>query len=175
MINFDGGEYSVPNQFHGEVVGPATTPVRSSSPPSRPAEPARSPATSGPRRVTPAMSTSTSAPPRRRSTAHRALGPTPTPPSWPSATALTVAVRGRRRGHRPAPGQDGRGGDAGRPARRRGGGPGLGQAALTGRFGEGDLASVIASQSSAPTVGWRRADESASLQAGTGAWAGFGR
>ena len=51
----------------------------------------------------------------------------------------------------------------------------LGQAAVTGRFGEGDLASVLAHQSSAPAVGWRRADESASLQAGTGAWAGFGR
>ncbi len=51
----------------------------------------------------------------------------------------------------------------------------LGHAALTGRFGEGDLASVIAHQSSAPAVGWWRADESASLQAGTGAWAGFGR
>ena len=124
VINFDGGEYSVPNQFRGEVVWPATTPVRSSSPPSRPAEPARSPATSGPRRVTPAMSTSTSAAPRparphtapsdrrrRRLLGHR-------------RRRLTVAVRGRRRGHRPAPGQDGRGGDAGRPARRRGGGPG---------------------------------------------------
>ncbi len=39
----------------------------------------------------------------------------------------------------------------------------LGQAALTGRFGEGDLASVIAHLASAPAQGWRRADESASL------------
>ncbi len=51
----------------------------------------------------------------------------------------------------------------------------LGQAAVTGRFGEGDLASAIAHQASARAGGWRRADESASLQRGTGAWAGFGR
>jgi transposase len=51
----------------------------------------------------------------------------------------------------------------------------LGHAAMTGRFGEGDLASVMAHLASAPAVGWHRADESASLQAGTSAWEGFGR
>ena len=51
----------------------------------------------------------------------------------------------------------------------------LGHAALTGRFGDGDLASVIAHLASAPAQSWRRADESASLQAGTGVWEGFGR
>lgn len=51
----------------------------------------------------------------------------------------------------------------------------LGHAAVTGRFGEGDLASVIAHLASAPADVWLRADESASLQAGTGAWEGFGR
>jgi transposase len=51
----------------------------------------------------------------------------------------------------------------------------LGHAALTGRFGEGDLASVITHQASAPATTWRRADEAASLQVGTSAWEGFGR
>jgi transposase len=48
-------------------------------------------------------------------------------------------------------------------------------AALTGRFGEGDLASIIAHQSSHPSEHCHRADESASLQNGTSAWEGFGR
>jgi hypothetical protein len=51
----------------------------------------------------------------------------------------------------------------------------LGRAALTGRFGDGDLASVIAHLASAPAEDWHRAGESASLAAGTGAWEGFGR
>jgi len=51
----------------------------------------------------------------------------------------------------------------------------LGHAAVTGRFADGDLASIIAHLASAPAPGWHRADESASLQAGTGAWEGFGR
>ena len=96
VINFDGGEYSVPWRLRGEVVWPATTLVTSSSPPSRPGAPARSPATSGPRRVTPAMWTSTSAAPRARSTAPRALAPTPMPPSWPLATAPHCGLQKRR-------------------------------------------------------------------------------
>jgi transposase len=51
----------------------------------------------------------------------------------------------------------------------------LGRAAVSGRFGEGDLASIIAHQASAPSESTRRADESASLQNGTSAWEGFGR
>jgi transposase len=51
----------------------------------------------------------------------------------------------------------------------------LSHAALTGRFGDGDLASVIAHLASAPAEQWCRADESASLAAGTSAWEGFGR
>lgn len=51
----------------------------------------------------------------------------------------------------------------------------LGHAALTGRFGDGDLASVIAHLASAPAESWNRAGESASLAAGTGAWERFGR
>jgi transposase len=51
----------------------------------------------------------------------------------------------------------------------------LGQAAVTGRFGEGDLASVIAHLASAPAQSWRVADESASLAAGTSVWDRFGR
>jgi hypothetical protein len=51
----------------------------------------------------------------------------------------------------------------------------LSHAALTGRFGEGDLASIIAHQSSDPSEHCHRADESASLQNGTSAWEGFGR
>lgn len=48
----------------------------------------------------------------------------------------------------------------------------LGHAASYGRFGEADLASVLAAN---PPGQRRRADESHSLQSGTGAWKGFGR
>jgi transposase len=51
----------------------------------------------------------------------------------------------------------------------------LAHAAMTGRFGEGDLASVIGHLAGAPALGWQRAGESASLQASTSAWEGFGR
>lgn len=51
----------------------------------------------------------------------------------------------------------------------------LGHAALTGRFGEGDLASIIAHEASGPAKAFRRADESQSLQSGTSVWEGFGR
>ena len=33
VVNFDGGEYSVPERLRGEVVWPGTTPARWSSPP----------------------------------------------------------------------------------------------------------------------------------------------
>ena len=48
-------------------------------------------------------------------------------------------------------------------------------AALTGRFGEGDLASIIAHLASTPAAATHRADETRSLQAGTSVWEGFGR
>jgi transposase len=51
----------------------------------------------------------------------------------------------------------------------------LGHAAVTGRFGETDLASIIAHLASATSGERRSAGESASLAAGTGAWEGFGR
>jgi transposase len=51
----------------------------------------------------------------------------------------------------------------------------LGHAAVTGRFGEGDLASIIAHLASEPAEACNRADESRSLQAGTSVWEGFGR
>ena len=51
----------------------------------------------------------------------------------------------------------------------------LGHAALTGRFGEGDLASIIAHEASAPATVFKSADESQSLQSGTSVWEGFGR
>jgi transposase len=51
----------------------------------------------------------------------------------------------------------------------------LGHAAMTGRFGEADLASIIAHLASVPAAAWHRAGESASLAAGTGAWERFGR
>jgi hypothetical protein len=51
----------------------------------------------------------------------------------------------------------------------------LGHAAVTGRFGEGDLASIIAHHASGPSGFSRRADESTSLQRGTSAWEGFGQ
>jgi transposase len=51
----------------------------------------------------------------------------------------------------------------------------LGHAAVTGRFGEGDLASIIAHHASAPAEGSHQAGESKSLQRSTQAWEGFGR
>ena len=51
----------------------------------------------------------------------------------------------------------------------------LGHGALTGRFGEGDLTSIIAHLATAPAESCNRADETLSLQAGTGVWEGFGR
>ena len=51
----------------------------------------------------------------------------------------------------------------------------LGHAAVTGRFGDGDLASIIAHQAAGPSLPARRADESHSLQRGTSPWEGLGR
>ena len=51
----------------------------------------------------------------------------------------------------------------------------LGRAAVTGRFGEGDLASIIAHLDGGPPQPARRADESTSLQRGTSPWEGFGQ
>lgn len=48
----------------------------------------------------------------------------------------------------------------------------LGHAALYGRFGDGDLAAILASR---PAETRRRAGESHSLQGGTKAWEGFGQ
>ena len=50
----------------------------------------------------------------------------------------------------------------------------LGRAAVSGRFGEGDLASIISYEAS-PSRVFHRADEEASLQSGTSVWEGFGR
>ncbi len=51
----------------------------------------------------------------------------------------------------------------------------LGRAAVSGRFSEGDLASIISYEASAPAEFFNRADEEASLQSGTSVWEGFGR
>jgi hypothetical protein len=51
----------------------------------------------------------------------------------------------------------------------------LGHAAVTGRFGDGDLGSIIAHLASGPATTWSSAGESSSLAAGTSAWEGFGR
>jgi transposase len=51
----------------------------------------------------------------------------------------------------------------------------LGRAAVSGRFGEGDLASIIAHLGSEAARCSLVADESQSLQRGTSAWEGFGR
>lgn len=48
----------------------------------------------------------------------------------------------------------------------------LGHAATSGRFGDGDLASILAAN---PPGRWRTATDVHSLQAGTRAWEGFGR
>ena len=44
-----------------------------------------------------------------------------------------------------------------------------------GRFGDGDLASIIAHQAAAGTGQARRASEDHTLQPGTSAWEGFGQ
>jgi hypothetical protein len=51
----------------------------------------------------------------------------------------------------------------------------LGHAAVLGRFGDGDLASIIAHQAAAGAGQLRRASEDHTLQPGTSAWEGFGR
>lgn len=51
----------------------------------------------------------------------------------------------------------------------------LGHAAVHGRFGEGDLAAILVHRASAAPGSARRAGETASLQAGTAAWRGFGQ
>jgi hypothetical protein len=51
----------------------------------------------------------------------------------------------------------------------------LGHAAVYGRFGEGDLAAILAYRASAAPGSAHRATETASLQAGTAAWRGFGQ
>ncbi len=51
----------------------------------------------------------------------------------------------------------------------------LGHAAVTGRFGEGDSASIIAHLASEPAEACNRADETRSRQAGTSVWEGCGR
>ena len=51
----------------------------------------------------------------------------------------------------------------------------LGHAAVLGRFGDGDLASIIAHQAAAGAGQTRRASEDHTLQPGTSAWEGFGR
>jgi Mu transposase-like protein len=51
----------------------------------------------------------------------------------------------------------------------------LGHAAVHGRFGEGDLARVLAHRASAAPGAMRHAGETASLQTGTAAWQGFGQ
>ncbi len=51
----------------------------------------------------------------------------------------------------------------------------LGQAAVYGRFADGDLASILAHRASAGDGEATSAGESHSLQTGTGAWKGFGR
>jgi hypothetical protein len=50
----------------------------------------------------------------------------------------------------------------------------LGTAALAGRFGDNDLASILAHQQAGPTGAITRASEVHSLQPGTSGWAGFG-
>lgn len=51
----------------------------------------------------------------------------------------------------------------------------LGHAAVMGRFGEGDLASIIAHHASAAPGEPRSAGDGHTLQPGTSAWEGFGR
>ena len=51
----------------------------------------------------------------------------------------------------------------------------LGQAALHGRFAEGDLASIVAHRAAEGAGGLSRASEAHSLQPGTSAWEDFGR
>ena len=51
----------------------------------------------------------------------------------------------------------------------------LGHAAIYGRFGDGDVASILAHRASATLDDARQASEDHSLQSGTDAWKEFGR
>jgi len=51
----------------------------------------------------------------------------------------------------------------------------LAEAAVLGRFAEGDLASIVAYQAGGPSNEHHNASEALSLQPGTSSWEGFGR
>jgi hypothetical protein len=51
----------------------------------------------------------------------------------------------------------------------------LAEAAVLGRFAEGDLASIVAYQAGGPGTEHHNASEALSLQPGTSSWEGFGR
>lgn len=51
----------------------------------------------------------------------------------------------------------------------------LAEAAVLGRFDEGDLASIVAHRATGPSTMLQRASERSSLQPGTSTWNGFGR
>lgn len=51
----------------------------------------------------------------------------------------------------------------------------LAEAAVLGRFDEGDLASIVAHRATGPSATLQRASERSSLQPGTSEWNGFGR
>ncbi len=93
VIAFDGGEYSVPSRLRGEVVWArhhAGEVVVTAIEAGGVGEVARHQRTTpgNPRYVDEHFGP----PPRARSSAHRALGRTPTPPSWPLATELACGL-----------------------------------------------------------------------------------
>ncbi len=51
----------------------------------------------------------------------------------------------------------------------------LAEAAVLGRFAEGDLASIVTHQAATSTGELHRAGDDHSLQPGTSSWNGFGR
>ena len=146
MVSFEGGQYSVPHQLAGQAVwvrrhGEQVVIVHVGD--GGPAEVARHPATTpgSPQlddaHFPPAPPGALGRTPQARTTAEAS--------SWPSATAPGC---GWPRPPPPAPpdaGQDGRRGQLAACTARRGG-PGARPGRHAGRFGEGDLASILAHQ-----------------------------
>lgn len=177
VLAFEGGEYSVPDAYAGQVVwvrhqddevvivhvgasGPVEVARHRRT---RPGQPRHDPAHFGPRPAGPLGRT-----PRARTAeeaAFLALGPGAA--RWLVAAAAAGAGRVRAK---MAAALD--------LARLHGAAAvegALGLAAESGRFAEDDLETVLRYQAAAAPGEPQRVGEAHSLQAGTGAWAGFGR
>jgi len=176
MVEVDGGQYSAPAHLAGEVVwvrdhGDEVVVVHVGR--AGPVEVARH------RRTTPGNPRCDPAhfpPPPAGALARTPRPATPQEAAFlalgPGATDWLMAAAAAGSG---ACGADGRRGDAGGVARTGDRRPALAVAAAAERFAEADLAAILTHQARAAAGSALTASEQHSLQAGTAAWASFGR